>query len=83
MTFQIWRPVIKTKMPENQEINQISIKFAVQKEKIKSLENYLNLQDKLFNQKIENLEKNIANSLFILDQRIVHLQNKLQNMQKF
>ena len=69
-------------MPENQEINQISIKLAVQKEKIRSLENYLILQDQLINQKIANLEKDINNKIMILDQRINHVNQQLQNILK-
>lgn len=69
-------------MPENQEINQISIKLAVQKEKIKSLEKQLYLQDKLINQKIVNLEQDINNKIMILDQRINNINQQLQNILK-
>jgi hypothetical protein len=65
-------------MPENQEINQISIKLAVQKERIASLEKQFQLQDQLINQRIINLEQDISNKILVLDQRIIQIQYQLQ-----
>ena len=70
----------KQKMSENQEINQISIKLAVQKERIASLEKQFQLQDQLINQKIINLEQDISNKILVLDQRIKQIQHQLQHI---